>query len=108
MLTYWTTNTAEVTSYCFTINSSATAELPDHRTGFKDSFYCKKRVSANSRKKNADGKSVTCGKDTELCKASYREQGPRESDCSSVLFTPGRSAHVCLMTIGVKTAAMFF
>lgn len=67
-----------------------------------------KACFSKQQKKNADGKSVTCGKDTELCKDSYREQGPRESDCSSVLFTPSRSAHVCLMTLGVKTAAMFF
>lgn len=58
--------------------------------------------------KYADGKSVTCGKDMELCKASCREQGPRESDSSSGLFTLGRSAHVCLTMLGVKTAAMLF
>lgn len=31
MLTHWTTNTGEVTTYCFMIKSSATAELSDNR-----------------------------------------------------------------------------
>lgn len=44
----------------------------------------------------------------ELCKVSYREQGPRESVCSGGLLTLGRSAHVCPMMLGMKSATMFF
>lgn len=96
----------EVTSYCFMMNSSAAAELSDNKKGFKNSFYFKEHVPVPAEK-SADGKSVTRGKDMELCKVSCREQGPRESDCSSGLLTLSRSARVYLMMLGVKTAAMF-
>lgn len=57
--------------------------------------------------KNADGKTVTRGKDMELRKVSYRERGPRESVCSGGLLTLGISAHVCPMMLGIKTAVIF-
>lgn len=58
--------------------------------------------------KKDDGKSVTCGKDMELCKISYVGWCPRESVCLGGLLTPGRAAHRCQVMLGMKTAAIFF
>lgn len=94
MLTYWITNTGEVTSYCFMTNSSAASELSDNRKGFKDSFYFKKNFPTTSRR-NADRKSLTCGKDTEFWKTSCRDQGPR-NQIAHLVCSPQADKYMCV------------
>lgn len=108
MLTYWTTNTGEVTSYCFMMNSSATPQLSDNSKGFKDSFYFKKHISATSRKKvlmEILWLVANCG----IVQSSPEGAGPKGIRLLS-WFVHSRQISTCVWLVmrGVKTAAMFF
>lgn len=95
MLTYWTTNMGEVTSYCFMMNSSASAELSDNRKGLKDSFYFKKHVPATSRKKKCWWKICGLWKRHRIVQSFLQGAGPKGIRLL-ILFVHSRQSSTCV------------
>lgn len=95
MLTYWITNTGEVTSYCFMMSSSATAELSDNRKGFKDSVYFKKHVPATSRKKMLM-ENLWLVEKRQNCAKFPAGTRARRNQIAHLVYSPQADKHMCV------------